>query len=119
MRSTLGDTSTLNPRECGHEVQILDPQERAVLGCLRIIELAGKGYGTKARLSESKLMVPPLHDCVALARWVDFLGLSFPIYNTIRPKAKDGVEDYTVACGKRGKTCLPCRKCFIAVCCVF
>ena len=119
MRSTLGDTSTLNPRECGHEFQILDPQERAVLGGLGLIELAGKWYGAKARLSESKLMVPLLHDCVALARWVDFLGLSFPIYNTIRPKAKDGVEDYTVACGKRGKTCLPCRKCFIAVCCVF
>lgn len=119
MRSTLVDTSTLSPRECGHGVQILGPQERAVLGSLEIIELAGKGYGAKARLSGSKFMVPPLHDCVALAKWVDFMGLSFPIYNTIRPKAKDGGEDYMVAHGKRGETCLPCRKCFVAVCYVF
>ena len=41
--------------------------------------------------------------CVALAKWADFLGLSFPIYNTIRPKAKDGGEDYMVARGKHGK----------------
>lgn len=74
MRSTLGDTSTLNPRECGHEVQILDAQKRAVLGGLGIVELAGKGYGVKARLSGSKLMVP-LCDLGQVGR---FSGSQFP-----------------------------------------
>ena len=64
----------MNPRECGHEIQILDPQERAVLGGLGIVELAGKGYGAKARLSGSKLMVP----LCGLGQVGRFSGSQFP-----------------------------------------